>query len=156
MATSRSGKQQNAALRKGLCLIASAYQLPIVPSGGAFFPRAGFVDLQVSALQVSTVEGFDCFFTIGLVGHFDKTETFGAPSLPVGNNIHSNYRTMFCKQCLKFIFSCRIWQVSYVYVHLLFLSVCADFHTTKNQTHKFLGRMRLTASRIFQATPLSC
>ncbi len=55
--------------------------------------RLGFVDRNITAFKVGTVEHRDSAGRLAVVAHFDKTKAFGPSGVAVSNNPHRVNRT---------------------------------------------------------------
>jgi hypothetical protein len=70
----------------GMALPASA----LTPAAtAALFLGPGFIDVQRTTVEFPTVQRGNCLVAIGVIGHFDKAETFGAARIAVRNDVYT-------------------------------------------------------------------
>jgi hypothetical protein len=62
------------------------------------FTRLGFVDREGTAFELFAVEPLDGGFGRRTVGHLDKSKTFGAARVTVGNDIDLVHSTILLKE----------------------------------------------------------
>lgn len=107
--------------------VISLERLPLVVATWALFTWAGFVDGQVSAVYFAAIEAFDSFGCFVVIGHFYESKTLGATGVSVLDDLGAGDSSVFSEYLLKIVIVESIRQVSYIYVHLLFL-VSAMFY----------------------------
>jgi hypothetical protein len=86
-------------------------------NSAAGFPGTGFVDHSFTAADVIAVEGFDRFAGFLIIGHFNKTETFGSAGFAVIDNSGGCNFTESRKNFAQFIRSGAVRQITDVDVH---------------------------------------
>src|SRR5580704_4569669 len=79
---------------------ASAGHAPLA-AAGAIFARTGFVDVELAAVTILTVQGVDGRLGFLAVVHFDKAETLGAAGVPVHDDLGRTDRAVRFKQILQ-------------------------------------------------------
>jgi hypothetical protein len=81
-------------------------------AGGAFFTGTGFIDREVTAVNVLAIQSLDRGFRRFLGFHGDKAEAAGAAAEFVHDQIHAGHGTVGGEKILKLVLSGVVGQVS--------------------------------------------
>ena len=93
-----------------------------LPAGPARLPtrftRLGLIHREGTAVELFAVEPLNGGFGRRTVGHFDEAKAFGAPGVPVSNNIDLVYHTMGLEELAKAIIRRTKRKVAYKDIHV--------------------------------------
>src|SRR5712691_4099625 len=93
--------------------------LPAGPAGlPTRFTRLGLIHREGTAVELFAVEPLNGSFGRRTVGHFDEAKAFGAPGVPVSNNIDLVYHTMGLEELAKAIIRRTKRKVAYKDIHV--------------------------------------
>jgi len=83
-------------------------------SGRSFRQRSGFVDNQLSALEILTIECLNGFIGFVIVCHFDKPETAGSAGHLIDNDISRSDLASRSKELLQTVIGRVVGQIAYI------------------------------------------
>jgi hypothetical protein len=107
------GVPSEAGLKRAETLPAFAFKTAAT-SAGAFGLRAGFVDVQGSAVDGYTVQSSNSLFALTIIVHFDKSKTSGLPGITICANVDASHGSMGSKQRTDSLFRRSKAEVAYI------------------------------------------
>ena len=91
-------------------------------SGSVVFPWTGLAHLDVPSLNGAVIEVADCLFSLLLIGHLNKAESFGLPGVLIVNDVDARDFPELAKHSPQIVLGHRVGQITNVDVHRSLLS----------------------------------
>jgi hypothetical protein len=92
------------------CMTAWAL-VPVVVTPRSLLARAGFIDFQVPAFKLSTIQFTSCLLRCFVVSKLHETKTTGSAGVPVSYNLSGYHLAIRRKQRVKRLLLCPVAQI---------------------------------------------
>jgi hypothetical protein len=114
-----------------------------LPAGAAGlttrFTRLGFVDREGTAFELFAVEPLNGGFGRLALGHLDKSKTFGAAGVTVGNHIDLVHNSILLKELAEVMIRCTKRKVPYKDIHAKVLFIVKNRETIARSSEQYAG-----------------